>query len=82
MKRYGGITRNELEQLRHKLQQAGITVPNSDEGTLEGPHGIELALKYDPTVQTLTIRITKKPFWVPPHRIWEIVDQAVTPFAD
>ena len=79
-KLYGGITRKELDSLRGDLKKEGISLPRGDDVMITGPHGIELKAVYDETRQTLKVAITKKPFFIPEARIWEIVDSGVEPY--
>ena len=81
MKRYGGITRNELDLLRAELRQQGVDAPAGDDVTLEGPHGVQLRAQYDAGRATLSLSIVHKPFWMPASRIWELIDEAVGHFA-
>jgi hypothetical protein len=79
-KYYGGITRHELKSLRTDLAKEGVSVPEGDDVTVEGPHGIQLQALYDELKQTLKINITKKPFFIPDSMIWNIVDAGVEPY--
>lgn len=58
-----------------------MQAPPGDSGDMHGPHGIVLRLEYSEPTQTLRICIATKPWWVPEHRIWEIVEEAVRPYA-
>ena len=80
-KQYGGITRDELLNLRKDLAVEGITVPEGDDVQVKGPYGIELRATYDEQKETLKIRITKKPFYIPESEIWKIVDTGTEPYA-
>jgi hypothetical protein len=80
-KNYGGITRDELAHLRKDLANEGIIVPDGDDVEVQGPYGIKLQATYDETKETLKIRITKKPFYVPESEIWKIVDTGTEPYA-
>lgn len=79
-KHYGGITRHELKSLRSDLAKEGVSVPEGDNVTVEGPHGILLQASYDESKQTLKINIVKKPFFIPDSMIWNIVDAGVEPY--
>ena len=80
-KQYGGITRDELLNLRKDLAVEGITVPEGDDVQVKGPYGIELRATYDEQKETLKIRIIKKPFYIPESEIWKIVDTGTEPYA-
>ena len=79
-KYYGGITRDELKQLRKDLADEGIKVPEGDDVEVEGVFGVRLRATYDEAKETLKIRITKKPFYVPESEIWKIVDAGTAPY--
>ncbi len=80
-KQYGGITREELVNLRKDLAREGVNVPEGDDVEIKGPFGVELRAIYDEAKETLKIRITKKPFYVPESEIWKIVDTGTAPYA-
>lgn len=80
-KQYGGITREELVNLRKDLAREGITVPVGDEVEVKGPFGVELSATYDEKKETLKICITKKPFYIPESEVWKIVDTGTAPYA-
>jgi len=79
-KQYGGITRDELVNLRKDLASEGVTVPEGDDVKVKGPYGIELKATYDEQKETLKISITKKPFYIPESEIWKIVDTGTEPY--
>ena len=79
-KKYGGITRDELVNLRKDLADEGVTVPEGDDVEVSGPYGIKLRATYDQQKETLKICITKKPFYIPESEIWKIVDAGTEPF--
>lgn len=79
-KKYGGITRDELNHLRKDLEKEGVNVPAGDDVKVQGPYGIELRASYDEAKETLEIRIVKKPFYVPESEIWKIVDTGTAPY--
>ncbi len=79
-KQYEGITRGELQQLRVDLQKEGVSVPQGDEVAVMGPYGIELSISYDESKQTLSVCITKKPFFIPESSVWAIIDTGVNPY--
>ncbi|MDQ4120005.1 MAG: hypothetical protein M3209_00875 [Acidobacteriota bacterium] len=79
-KQYGGITREELDQLRADLEKEGVLLPKGDDVEVTGPYGIELRATYDDQKETLKICITKKPFYIPESEIWKIVDSGVEPY--
>jgi hypothetical protein len=79
-KYYGGITGQELMHLREDLEKEGIRLPPGDDVRVTGPYGIELRATYDETKETLTICITKKPFYIPESEIWKIVDTGIAPY--
>lgn len=81
-KNYSGITREELVNLRTDLAKEGITVPEGDDVKIKGPFGIELNAAYDEQNETLGIRITKKPFYIPESEVWKIVDTGTAPYID
>jgi hypothetical protein len=80
-KKYGGITRNELNSLRKDLAKEGISIPSGDDVKVQGPYGIELQATYDESKETLKICITKKPFYIPESQVWKIVDTGTAPYA-
>lgn len=77
---YGGITRAELKHLRDDLEKEGISVPAGDDVDVKGPFGVELRATYDEAKETLTICITKKPFYIPESEVWKIVDTGTEPY--
>jgi hypothetical protein len=79
-KKYGGITRDELNRLRQDLQKEEVLLPAGDEVVVKGPYGIELRASYDEAKETLKICITKKPFYIPESEIWKIVDAGTAPY--
>jgi hypothetical protein len=79
-KKYGGITREELGQLRKDLADEGIIVPEGDDVSVKGPFGVELRATYDEAKETLKICITKKPFYIPESEVWKIVDTGTAPY--
>lgn len=79
-KQYGGITRDELNQLRAELAKEGVFLPEGDDVSVKGPYGIELRATYDKAKETLKICLTKKPFYIPESEIWKIVDAGIEPF--
>lgn len=79
-KKYGGITRDELNRLRQDLKKEGVSLPTGDEVTVQGPFGVELQASYDEAKETLKICITKKPFYIPESEIWKIVDTGTAPY--
>lgn len=79
-KQYGGITRKELKSLRGDLKKEGVSLPVGDDVAITGPHGIELQAIYDENKETLKVCITKKPFFIPESKVWEIVDAGVEPY--
>jgi hypothetical protein len=81
-KKYGGITRAELAQLRKDLAAENVVVPEGDDVLVKGPFGIELQATYDEARETLKICITKKPFYIPESQIWKIVDTGTEPYVD
>ena len=44
-KKYGGITRDELNSLRKDLAKEGIEIPSGDDVTVQGPYGSHLRRK-------------------------------------
>ena len=80
-KQYGGINKNELVNLRKDLASEGIIVPEGDDVEVQGPFGVKLQATYDEQKETLKIRITKKPFYIPESEIWKIVDAGTAPYA-
>lgn len=81
-KQYGGITRAELKHLREDLAREGVTIPEGDDVQIKGPFGVELSATYDEKKETLKIRITKKPFYIPESEVWKIVDTGTAPYAE
>ncbi len=80
-KQYGGITRDELLNLRKDLADEGIIVPEGDDVEVIGPFGIKLRATYHEQKETLKISITKKPFYIPESEVWKIVDTGTAPYA-
>lgn len=80
-KQYGGITRDELGNLRRDLAKEGVSVPAGDDVEIQAPFGVFLRATYDEAKETLKICITKKPFYVPESEIWKIVDAGTRPYA-
>ncbi|CAN5389447.1 hypothetical protein BH20ACI1_BH20ACI1_19880 [soil metagenome] len=81
-KNYSGISREELINLRKDLAKEGINVPEGDDVKIKGPFGIELSANYDEQSETLGIRITKKPFYIPESEVWKIVDTGTAPYVE
>ena len=79
-KKYGGITRTELNRLRLDLEKEGIFVPEGDDVRFKGVFGVELRATYDEEKETLKICITKKPFYIPESEVWKIVDAGTAPY--
>ncbi len=79
-KKYGGIKRSELNDLRRDLAAEGVVVPVGDDVEIKAPFGVELRATYDEAKETLKICITKKPFFVPESQIWKIVDTGTNPY--
>lgn len=79
-KYYGGITRDELINLRSDLAKERITVPEGDDVEISGPFGIKLRATYDEIKETLKICITSKPFYIPESEVWKIVDTGTAPY--
>ncbi len=79
-KQYGGITREELVNLRKDLADEGIIVPEGDDVKIKGTFGVELRATYDEQKETLKICITKKPFFIPESEVWKIVDTGTAPY--
>ena len=79
-KKYGGITRDELNRLRQDLEKEEVSLPAGDEVVVNGPFGIKLQASYDEARETLKICITKKPFYIPEPEIWKIVDAGTAPY--
>ena len=80
-KQYGGITRDELVNLRKDLAREGINVPEGDDVEVKGPFGVELRATYNEEKETLKICITKKPFYIPESSVWSLVDTGTAPYA-
>jgi len=79
-KQYGGITRDELLNLRKDLADEGIIVPEGDNVEVEGPYGVKLRATYNEQKETLKICIIKKPFYIPEAAVWNIVDTGTAPY--
>jgi hypothetical protein len=79
-KYYGGITRDELNQLRADLAKEGVKVPEGDDVEFAALFGVRLSATYDEAKETLKICITKKPFFVPESEVWKIVDTGCAPY--
>ena len=73
-KKYGGITRAELNRLRQDLEREGVSIPEGDDVNFKGLFGVELRATYDEEKETLKICITKKPFYIPESEVWKVVD--------
>jgi hypothetical protein len=80
-KQYGGITRDELLNLRNDLADEGIIIPEGDDVEIQGPYGIKLSATYNERKETLKICITEKPFYIPESAVWNIVDTGTAPYA-
>lgn len=81
-KQYTGIDRAELDSLRKDLAKENVHVPEGDDVDVSGPFGIALRATYDEKLETLKICITKKPFFIPESKVWEIVDEGTAPYID
>ncbi|MBC7899160.1 MAG: hypothetical protein H7070_03820 [Saprospiraceae bacterium] len=79
-KQYSRIDRIELDSLRKDLAKENVHVPEGDDVEVKGPFGIELRATYDEQKQSLKVCITKKPFFVPEFKVWEIVDEGTAPY--
>ena len=79
-KKYGGITREELINLRKDLANEGIIVPEGDDVEVTGTFGVKLRASYDEQKETLKICITKNPFYIPESEVWKIVDAGTEPY--
>ncbi len=79
-KQYIGIERAELILLKKDLAKENVHVPDGDDVNVKGPFGIELRATYDVQRSMLKICITKKPFFIPEYKVWEIVDQGTAPY--
>jgi len=79
-KQYTGIDRDELNSLRKDLAKENVHIPEGDDVKIEGPFGIELRATYDAQKKALKICITKKPFFIPEFKVWEIVDAGTAPY--
>ncbi len=79
-KKYIGIDRVELNSLRKDLAKESVNVPEGDDVAVSGPFGIELRATYNEKLETLKICITKKPFFIPESKVWEIVDSGTAPY--
>ena len=75
------LTPTQLNQLKTRLLELGVTLPDGQEGVLV--HGkVELKYFYAATAfcegsnapGVLTLSILKKP-WIPAAEIWKVVDQ-------
>lgn len=79
-KRYGGITRDELNRLRADLAAEGVVVPEGDDVTFDATHRILLRAVYDGAKETLSINIVKKPFFIPESQVWGVLDTGIQPY--
>jgi len=79
-KQYTGIDRAELDSLRKDLARENVHVPDGDDVDVSGPFGIALRATYNEKNQILKICITKKPFFIPESKVWEIVDEGTAPY--
>jgi hypothetical protein len=79
-KKYGGITRGELNSLRAELAKMDVKIPTGDDVQVKGPMGIELRATYNEPGRTLEICIVKKPFYIPESQIWNIIDSGASQY--
>jgi hypothetical protein len=75
-KRYEGITREKLENLKQGLVKSGITPPEGDSGTIEAM-GVKLSLNYAVPEQALEICIVEKPDFIPAAIVWSQVEASL-----
>jgi hypothetical protein len=75
-KRYEGITREKLEQLKQELVKKGLKPPEGDSGTIEAM-GVKLSLSYAAPEQALEICIVEKPDFIPAALVWSQVEASL-----
>lgn len=72
-KRYEGITREKLEQLKQGLIKGGIKPPEGDSGMIEAM-GVKVSVNYAASEQALDICIVEKPDFIPAALVWAQVE--------
>ena len=72
-KRYEGITREKLEQLKQGLVKSGIKPPEGDSGIIEAM-GVKVSVNYTAAEQVLDVCIVEKPAFIPEALVWAQVE--------
>lgn len=75
---FGPITRTGLAGIRAELAKHEVNLPNEDQGTINGPHGVVVHYSYDPMHQTLTVEVEASLFVV--GIAWSTVQDGVSHF--
>jgi hypothetical protein len=73
-RRYTGITRGNINELRAELGKYGIVIPDGDDVEVNGPLGVKMQVVYDEPGQTLDLAITDKPAYVSVSQIWKVIE--------
>jgi hypothetical protein len=72
-KRYEGITREKLENLKQGLVKSGIKPPEGDSGMIEAM-GVKVSVAYAASEQALDVCIVEKPDFIPAALVWAQVE--------
>ena len=72
-KRYEGVTREKLEQLKQGLVKSGIKPPEGDSGIIEAM-GVKVSVNYTAAEQALDVCIVEKPAFIPEALVWAQVE--------
>lgn len=75
-KDYNNVTREQLGNLKQKLQQMGIKPPEGDRGPIEAM-GVKLTVSYDEGGQKLTVCIVEKPAFIPESMVWGQIEGSI-----
>lgn len=71
------LTPEQFNQLRTRLLQLGITLPDGNDGEIAHGSLVTLGYHYDPP--NLNLTILKKSVWVSENRIWNAVADWLNP---
>jgi hypothetical protein len=77
---YGGVTRDNINQLRADIAKEGVSFPAGDTGIIDFK-GVQISVDYQEATNTLKLCIEKRPFYVTEAHVWEILDASVGPHA-
>lgn len=67
------LSRSAIDKLRAELLQHGVSMPQTDQGSFDGPHGIKVTYAYDESKQSLYVKLDASIFIV--NQAWNsIVD--------